>query len=310
MQPYTPCRSLLRRWLTALVLAAAHCHAAAADVVVMDRPTNGTDRRRDYAAQLLHEVMERTTAEYGPYRLEWAALPMERERLLNEMLRGKHVNTVANPANAQWLAALRSVPVPIDLGLQSWRLLLIDRKNQGRLRQLAVTGKLRQAAAGAGNTWVLNEVLQQNGYGTVTGNSYDGLFYMLQAGRFDYLPRGIHEIFPEFERHRRTFPALAVEDGIVLNIPIPSLFFISPGEERLHRRITAGMEGMLKDGSLERLVLSFYQRDLARAGLCGRLRIALANPALDPAMEARTALWLDPFEPRHGLCPHVAERGR
>ena len=108
--------------------------------------------------------------------------------------------------------------------------------------------------------------------------------------------------------------AAAVNDGIDVVIfarPVSKndrLFFVSPRAARLHLRISAGMEAMLKDGSLERLVLAHHKEDLRRAKLCGRKRLELPNRQLESSMFARKELWFNPFEARHGLCPALLPR--
>lgn len=292
-----------------LLLTATACTLARAmDIAIVDLPESDNDRRREYSRIVLHMVLERTTAEFGPYRIDEAPRPMERRRLLSAMKEGNIINILAIQADAQWQEALLPVPIPIDLGLQSWRLLLTDARTLPRLRQLAINGRLTQAIAGVGETWVLRRIMEENRYGLVAGNSYEGLFLMLQAKRFDYMPRTITEIFNEFDNHRAKYPSLVVEDSIVLNAPVPLIFFVSPKAERLHRRVTAGLEAMLQDGSLAELVLRYFRQDLERARLCNRIRIDLVNSTLDPAMLARRELWIDPFEPRYGICPRRLHR--
>lgn len=293
-----------------MILAAASWPCAAVDVAIVDRPVSEEDHRRDFANVLLRTVMERTEPAWGPYQIKEAPVFMERQRLLSAMQLGKQVNIAAIPADKEWMATLPSIPIPIDLGLQSWRIALIDARQQQRLSALAAGGQLKQATAGVGTTWALRGVLENNAYPIVTGNSYDGLFLMLKAGRFDYFPRSINDIFDEVESHRRQFPNLAIEQSMVLYARVPWLFFISPQQERLRARVAAGMEAMLKDRSLERLVLKYYRTELTQARLCGRVRIDVPNPALAPAIQARSELWIDPFEARHGLCPPASPASR
>jgi hypothetical protein len=231
---------------------------------------------------------------------------MERPRMLAALKAGKIINVTSNPADAEWLQQLRSVPVPIDMGLQSWRLFLIDARNQARLREVGSMGRLYLLKAGAGSAWVSANALRANGYSVVSGGNYLGLFQMLMAERFDYFPRGINEIFKELDTHRAAYPGLAVEESMLLHDNIPSLFFVAPQAARLQRRLHAGMEAMLRDGSLERLLLAHFRNDLVRAKLCTRKRIELPNHELSPALAARKEAWFDPFEPRHGLCPAAA----
>lgn len=289
--------------LAALLLACAASDARAMDAVIFDRAASPADLRREFSKALLRQVMERTVAEFGPYTIEYADAHMERPRLLEALKEGKLINVTAYPADAKWLKSLNYVPVPTDMGLQSWRIALIDSRQQARIRNLDLPEGLKALTAGVGSSWVTRGSLHDNGFRYVTGSNYLGLFGMLMAGRFDYFPRGVNEIFQEYDQRKKGFPQLAIEDSIVLHDHIPSLFFVSPRKPRLYRRIRAGMEALLKDGSLERFVLKQHRGDLQRAKLCKRRLIELPNQDIDPAMIARKELWLDPFSPRLGLCP-------
>lgn len=289
--------------LATLLLAGAALDARAVDAVIFDRAAGAADLRREYARALLEQVMERTVPAFGPYTIEQADAHMERPRLLEALKEGKLVNVTAYPADAKWLKSLNYVPVPIDMGLQSWRIALIDSRQQGRIRKLDLPNGLKALTAGVGSAWVTRSALQDNGFRYVTGSNYLGLFEMLAAGRFDYFPRGVNEIFQEYDQRKQAFPQLAIEDSFVLHDHIPSLFFVSPRNPRLHQRLKAGMEAMLNDGALERFVLERHRSYLRRARLCSRRRIELPNKEIDPALIAREALWLDPFNPRLGFCP-------
>lgn len=288
--------------LALMALMVASWSARAVDLIITDGAASKHDQRGTYANALLHAVMERTRAEFGPYRIEQTTQSMQRKRLHSEMREGKLLNVTTFPATAEWLNTLQAVPIPIDLGLLSWRLLLIDQKNQDKLRALAQTGQLKKATAGAGRNWIFLEQLRQHGYRTTTGNDYEGLFQMLRAGRFDYLPRGVNEIFPELDARSASYPGLAVDDSALMHSPIAPLFFIAPKETRLHRRISTGMQAMLRDGTLEQLMLDFYRRDLERAKLCDRILVELPDNAVPSAILTRKELWFNPFEPRHSLC--------
>lgn len=292
----------LRSIMLALAMMAI-LPAGAMDIAVIDHAETKDDHRRDFSRIVLRAALERTQDEYGPYRIDEHPVFMERTRLFNALKEGKKINIVGMLANAEWLQGLPSVPVPIDLGLQSWRVLLADSQNLPRLHQLAASGQLAEARAGVGSTWALRRILEENNYRVVTGNSYDGMFLMLRAGRFDYLPRSLDDVFREFDHHRQIYPGLAIEPSIVLHARMPWLFFVAPQEQRLRRRVAAGLETMLKDGSLEQLVLAYFRTDLQRIRICDRIHIDLPNSQLDKALRERRELWLDPFEPRHRICP-------
>ena len=99
---------------------------------------------------------------------------------------------VAGPATAisRWLP----VRVPTRRGLLGFRLLLIRRQRQSEFRNIRSLDELRRFSIGQGFAWSDAEILRSQGLRVETG-SYEGLFRMLAAGRFDCYPRGINEVF-------------------------------------------------------------------------------------------------------------------
>lgn len=284
------------------ILCSAFSQTFAKDVVILDRPLSTTDRRNDYAALLLTNVMERTAHQYGPYEIRLAPMYMERKRLLEELKTGKIVNVSAQPSQQSWETNLETIRIPVDLGLQSWRIALIDKKNQTRLNQIETLDQLKALRVGVGNGWATYGILKEDGFNVVSGANYDGLFEMLTLGRFDYFLRGTNEIFVEFDDRKDKNPFLAVEENFVVHVPLPWLFFTSPNTPRLAKRISAGMEEMLKDGSLQHFMLTHHKTYLTRAKLCSRRVFEVANPNVGGDFLKRKEVWFDPFNPKNGLC--------
>jgi hypothetical protein len=289
--------------LCTLLLAGLARPAPAMDLVRFPRPVSAQDPRRTYAWQLLTEVLQRTEAAYGPFKMVEAETAMSRRRMLLEMRTGEHVNVVANPADAEWLRELKAVMVPVDMGLQGWRIALIRQADQARLDQLHAPEELKALRVGTASAWVTTRALVSSGFNVVTGEDYEGLFGMLLAGRFDLLPRGLNEIFPEYDRHHAQAPELAVERRFLLHDHIAVVFFVSPAAPHLAERLAAGMEAMVKDGSLRRFLLSRYEDALHRAQLCDRMVMDLPRPTPPPELAKRPELWFDPLDPRNGICP-------
>ncbi|HEY4079232.1 MAG TPA: hypothetical protein VGM81_00930 [Burkholderiaceae bacterium] len=282
--------------------------AWAVDIVRFPSPKSAHDARRAYSVQLLTEVMRRTEAAYGPFELTEVDSVMTRRRLLLEMREGTHVNVLANPADEEWLRELKAVPVPIDMGLQSWRIALIRQPLQARVNALRTPGQFKALRFGVSSNWVTRQALLDNGFNTIIGGDYEGLFGMLLAQRFDLLPRGLNEVFLEYDQRHPHVPELAVEQRYLLHDHIPSLFFVSPAAPHLAERLNVGMEAMLKDGSLRRFLLSYYGEVLHRARPCERKVIELPLPPLPAELANRPELWFDPLDPRNGFCAGRAGR--
>lgn len=296
-----------------LALLAGAAPSFALDVVSYPLADSAMDHRRDYPYQLLTEVLRRTEPQFGPYQLKTPHQSMERKRIYAALQSGAPINVSSNTYSAEWARDLIAVPVPIDLGLQTWLVALIDQRHQAGLATLARADNLaafKRLRAGGGSYWISLAALKASGFEVVAGDSYEGLFDMLLAGRFDYFPRGLNEIYAEFDQRRAASPYLALERSFVLHNRVPPLFFVSPKTPQLARRIHAGLEAMLRDGSLERFMLDYFGDDLRRAALCQRRVIEVPNLDLDPAILARRELWFDPFDPRHGLCTRKAKPAR
>ena len=262
--------------LAILLMVLLRFEARAADKVIFDRPASAADHRREYANALLRQVMERTVPEFGPYTISYAHTHMERPRLFEVLKEGRLVNVTAYPADARWLKELLSVPVPIDMGLQSWRIALIDKRQQARMRRLRLPGELKQLKAGVGIAWVTTASLRDNGFAVVTGGSYDGLFEMLMAGRFDYMPRGAHEAWSE----EKVQQGLIVEPTLFLHYRAPFYFFVNRDNTELAERIERGLKMALADGSFERLLNRYpdFRRGLAEIAARKRTVLELELP--------------------------------
>ncbi len=121
---------------------------------------------------------------------------------------------------------------------------------------------LRKYSAGAGVNWPSTDVLRANGLPVVTSIAYEYLFPMLAAKRFDYMPRGIHEVWYEQQVHADK--GFVIEPTIFLHYTVPYYFFVSRENSALANRIERGLQIAQKDGSFDALFLSFpaYRRGL------------------------------------------------
>jgi hypothetical protein len=119
----------------------------------------------------------------------------------------------------------------------------------------------------------------------------------LAAGRFELFSRSVVEIEEELAREKLTHPTLALERHLLLFYPLTRYFYVnrSPAGEALERRISEGLERMLKDGSFERMFQAFKSRFEQQIGFRDRLLIRIANPLQTPKTPLnRSELWYDP----------------
>jgi len=121
-----------------------------------------------------------------------------------------------------------------------------------------------------------------------------------------------YEAFLELEGRRDKYPGMAVEEDIALFVPSPRYFFVSPSRPRLAQRIEAGLNIMLRDGSLQEIFLRHHGQMIQSTRFCERRIFRLDNPFLGPETPLNKAeYWFDPWHAMPGqkpLCARVQKK--
>ncbi|MDB5815335.1 MAG: hypothetical protein JWN23_2452 [Rhodocyclales bacterium] len=247
--------------------------------------------------QLLHEILERTKHQFGPYELKYSDVRIEqRPRLLREMKHGEVVNVTVQPTQPEWESELPVIRIPIDKGIASYRIFLINEEDQPVFSAITNLDQLKAKRLGVDRSWSSYPIYAASGFTMETGNNYEGLFSMLMTHRFDYFPRAIYEAIPEQAGRKESAPNIAVEKSIAIYFPLPRYFFVSPAYPNLAKRIEVGFEMIIKDGTFDRLFMKYHGDLITQAGFCSRRIFEIPNPFLTAETPLqRKELWFDPF---------------
>lgn len=266
--------------------------------VVRTSPEAPGDTRYDHYWQLLAQALTITEPDFGPYTLRQAALPMTERRSLEELESGSGSITVLVHGNvADYEKRLLPIRFPLDKGLLGFRVFLIRGKMQSKLDPVNSLDELRRYRIGQGRDWGDVTILRNAGLTIVEGTSYDGLFGMLAAGRFELFSRGVVEVGEELAREKPRHPELAIERHLLLYYPLTRYFYVarSADGDALARRISVGLERMLGNGSFDRMFQDFKRPFEQEIGLRNRSLIRIENPLQTPDTPLnRTELWYDP----------------
>lgn len=221
---------------------------------------------------------------------------MERDRLLLEMLKGGLVNLSGQVTSAEWEQKLIPIRIPLDKGLSSYRISLIDGRDQARFGAVRSLAELKKLSLGAGRQWSTTAIFERAGFEVVQGNSSAGLHSMLAAHRFQHFPRAIDEAVFERAAYAPAFPALSVERSFAIYAPSPRYFFVGGGQKRLAQRLEYGMQVLIADGRFDQIFHQFYDGLIDKVGLRKRRIFTLDNPLLSPQTPlANKAYWYDPL---------------
>ncbi|MDP5239731.1 transporter substrate-binding domain-containing protein [Uliginosibacterium sp. 31-16] len=277
--------------------------ARADDVMVRARPASGVERRLEFSDLVLEEALRRTVKKYGPYRIEWVTAVLARERMLLELVSGEVYNTSVMASQPSWEAQLLPIWIPLDMGLSNYRIALTHRDAQEKIAAVRTLDELKALRVGLGAGWSSRRVMDFNQFNVVLGESFEPLLKMLMAGRIDYFPRGMNEVFVEFDDRASANPDLVIERSVVIDFPLPGYVFVSPKAPRLHKRLTEGMEAMVRDGSLRKMVSEYHAEMIKRANFCERQVFRIENPFLSEKTPLkRKELWFNPYDPKTGIC--------
>ncbi len=299
MKPFRGYRKRLVRCLLLAALCGAGSAAAAVLSVIYPLSTaNDVDSRYEYNWVVLRMALEKTAPRYGPFELRQSTYPMTSPRVVQELrMPGGRINIFARATSPELEKQFLTVRLPIDKGLLGYRIFLVRDADLPRFAAVRTLDDLRQMSVGQGKDWIDVPLLRAAGFNVVVGTNYTGLFGMLNAGRFEFFSRGLDEAQREYQERKGAYPHLVIEPTLLLQYPLPLYFFTRADAEGklLARRVSEGMEMMIKDGSLNTLFQKYKGESIRAARLSGRRVLRLPNPHLTPETPLmRGELWFNP----------------
>ncbi|MDG1581954.1 transporter substrate-binding domain-containing protein [Pseudomonas sp. GOM6] len=276
----------------ALLLALFYITPSAAESLTYPLHSDGVDPEA-YVVELLQMALDKSGTEYL-LQPSPRSMPQSRAEQSLEQNDGRVQVMWAMTSKARE-EILLPIRIPIYRGLIGWRIPLVRAEDRNWLSRTRGLADLKPLRIGQRADWPDTRILRSNGLQVLTSQSYDSLFRMLDAGRFDLFPREVVVVWDEQARAESAGLKLAVDEHIVLHYPTAFYFFTSRARADLAETIERGLESMLTDGSFERLFQQYHGATLERARLAKRRVIKLDNPDL-PAQTPfnRTELWYQP----------------
>ena len=265
--------------------------ALAGEKVYYPRPESAKDPRTEYPVKLFNLAMKKAGAKY---ELVPSKDVMNQGRAIVEVEQATgSVTLVWSMTSVEREKKLLPIRIPIYKGLIGWRLPLVTKKNQDRLKNVTGIEDLKQFTAGQGHDWPDTEILRANGQTVEISSNYEGLFAMLTRERFDYFPRSVAEIWAEAEGHAGE--GIIVDQSIALHYPAAFYFFVNKSNKTLAEALKKGLELAINDGSFDQLFYEYNSAVITRSALDNRRIIEMSNPLLPPETPLhRAELWFRP----------------
>ncbi|HEY9027210.1 MAG TPA: hypothetical protein VIP05_23155 [Burkholderiaceae bacterium] len=280
----------MKRALALLLLACALGAASARTVVVYPRAETARDDRDRYPVQLLKLALQKAQVDVD---LKPHPVFMLQVRALREVEQRSGLDVVWTMTSREREQALLPIRIPIDRGLLGWRLLLIDPAREPQFARLHALDELKTLRGGQGADWPDTTILRSAGLAIDESARYGDLFQKLAAGRIDYFPRSVQEIWGELDAHRQQ--GFVIEPTLALHYPAAMYFFVNKQRADLAADIRRGLDIALRDGSFDALFQQYFGDVLRRSRLGERQVFELRNPLLPPETPLQDArLWYRP----------------
>lgn len=252
----------------------------AKETIIIRKPLSSLDLRHSYGKDLLTLILDATVEEYGEYEILTSKMPMQRDRMLLEMREGELLNVAFEAVKPEWEEQLLPIRIPIRKGLLGYRLFLIKEINQKLLSEIKSIEQLKQIPIGSGSQWSTARIFRENNFNMVTDLDYERLFKLLINDRFMIFPRGVNEIYDEYQTRKELYPELVVEKDLLLYFPLAEYFFVSPKKTELAKRIEKGFKLIIANGEFDKFFQKKHGELIKKSNLKGRRIFKIDNPNL------------------------------
>jgi hypothetical protein len=273
-----------------LLIAISHYALGAGKTI---RVNEFSDPNAAYAIKMLKLAIAHS--DHPDYTVEISKEDFTQTRTNEEVRTGGQLDLCWASSDAQIESQLRPIRIPLFKGLLGYRIFIINKDNQYKFDNIKTLADLKQLSLGQGRTWADGRILEANGFKIIKTNKYPGLFYMVEGGRFDAFPRGVHEPFSELAA--RPDLNLAVEKNLMVYYRMPFYLFVTPTNQTLAKDLEVGFERAIANGEFDKV---FYadksiQDVLQKANMKNRTLFKLDNPLLSKETPVdRPELWFDP----------------
>lgn len=250
-----------------------------------------------YYLALIAAALETTRASHGPYQINFTEQTLPSERKHELLIAGDAVNIdrlVGFPVAQGPRLKLLRVDHPILQGAMGYRVLVIHKNKQARFNKIHSLNELRQLRMGFGRGWE-GHVYTHNGLNVTESLNMSSLLKMLAAQRYAFVPLSIIEVEDNYLLDGRRANNLVIEHNLLLYMPLPVYFYVSPSAPELAERLQIGLQILTESSAIDDLFQHYFGARLARLNLPKRRLIPLENPDKNDNHPEADHEWLNNF---------------
>lgn len=189
----------------------------------------------------------------------------------------------------------QQVKVPAVGGLLGQRLLIIKKEGVKKFKSIRSLNELKQYTACQGKYWPDSDILEQNGLPVLRVEDFNAMLKLLNAGKCDYFPRGIHESNMERNYINEHYPELTFSEDLLIHYNYAAHIYTHKNADKLTKDLTLAFQQSIENGSFLKLLKThkFTQHVFPLNQWAKYTKIELKNPAYDALRLPTTEkLWI------------------
>lgn len=168
------------------------------------------------------------------------------------------VNMLYRGASEEHEKNFISVPFPIYMGLLGIRAAFIHKSQANRFMHINDLSDLQSVKIVQGRYWMDTRILKQNQFSIHTP-PFASMIRMVNRGRADAFMRGIHEIYPEFQKYKNEYPFVLIDENILLSYRMPVVLYLNKTEKKLQETLQLTLKKLFDSGEYQRFFLGHSQ---------------------------------------------------
>ncbi len=256
--PISSMRSLAYRFLLlGTILGSMNSQADTLQVGIPTQTNLPATDNRHYYRRLLVLALEKTRVSHGDFTITHNSNDAGPERERAMLISNAGLQVIWGSVTQERESAMRVVPIDLVKNLNTYRLLIIKNNNQAQFDKINSLTELRKLKAGGGINWSKNAIFSANDIKVTTSGSFSGLYKMLAAGRFDYVPRAPYEVTQEIAEFGHYGVSLENQLLVKFSEPQHYSFFVRKNNQALADRIEQGLKVAQADGSFDALFAAY-----------------------------------------------------
>ncbi len=266
---------------------------AYAQITIRIRPKQcKEDMSHDYFVCLLRLALDKTKGEYSQTKIVITDFNVTQGRALTELAKRQFIDVDWAATNNQREKLLEPIRIPLLGGLLGYRAPVITKKSYAEFSKIKNIEQLQKFVAIQGTHWPDTIILKNAGIKVYTTPQFGLMYKILAENKVNFFPRGINEIYAEFESLK--YKNLILYDSLLISYTMPMYFFTNKRNKPLARRIEKGLKRAITDGSFLQLVKTHpaTSRVFPLSKYDNSIVIKLSNPDLPKKTPVNNAtLW-------------------